>query len=122
MSRSLIQDGSTFLEAFGPGESSLQWRGCLVDGTQPVLGGTQLGPDNLGQGCWKRDSSFGHEEGVGCEQMTSAVPPSPEFLGREKQPQNSEQRTRLLRTEQRSRYSWREEGGSARGESRSPNK
>lgn len=91
-----------------------------MDSTQPVLGGMQLGQDNLGQGCWKRDSSFGHGEGVGGEQMTSAVPSSPELSGREKQPQNSERHTRLLRTEQRSQYSWREEGGSGRGESRSP--
>lgn len=45
---------------------------------------------------------------------------SPEFLGSKKYPQNSKRHTRLLRTEQRSQYSWREEGGSGRGESRSP--
>lgn len=45
---------------------------------------------------------------------------SPELLGRKKHPQNSERRARLPRTEQRSQYSWREEGGGGRGESRSP--
>lgn len=45
---------------------------------------------------------------------------SPELLGSKKHPQNSKRHTRLLRTEQRSQYSWREEGGLRRGESRSP--
>lgn len=45
---------------------------------------------------------------------------TPEFLGSKKHPQNSKRHTRLLRTEQRSQYSWWEEGGSGRGESRSP--
>lgn len=65
---------------------------------------------SLDRGWRKRDSSFGQAEGVGYEQMTSAVPLSPEFLGREIHPQNSEQHTRLPRTEQRSRYSRREAG------------
>ena len=39
--------------------------GSLVDSMQPVPGGMQLGWGNLGQAVQERDSSSGHEEGVG---------------------------------------------------------
>lgn len=38
--------------------------GWLMDSEQPVLGGMPLRPDNLGQGCRKRNSSIRHEEGL----------------------------------------------------------
>ena len=37
--------------------------GCLVNSEQPVLEGVQLRPDNLGQGCSERESTFRHAEG-----------------------------------------------------------
>lgn len=39
--------------------------GCFGDNEQPVLGGIQLRPDNLEQGCRRQDPRVWYEEGLG---------------------------------------------------------